>query len=158
MKETLPTPREHAQAYALTFPGAYEEHPWGETVLKVAKKVFVFLGKGSEGFGLSVKLPGSGPKALELPFTEPTGYGLGKSGWVSASFAPGELPPLDLLFAWIEESYRAVAPKKLVAALDGQRTPRPSAARARTKRRATKRPATGTKTRKRAARGRASRR
>jgi hypothetical protein len=33
MNETLPSPRDHAQAYALTFPGAYEEHPWGETVM-----------------------------------------------------------------------------------------------------------------------------
>ena len=52
-----------------------------------------------------------------LPFTEPTGYGLGKSGWVSAKFPPAEKLPLDLLKAWIDESYRAQAPKKLVASL-----------------------------------------
>ena len=60
---------------------------------------------------------GRGEFALEYPFTQPTGYGLGKSGWVTASFAPKEKPPLDVLEAWITESYRAVAPKKLAQAL-----------------------------------------
>src|SRR5262249_56520222 len=45
----------------------------------------------------------------------PTGYGLGKAGWVSAAFEPGSSPPIDLLCAWIDESYLAVAPAKLAA-------------------------------------------
>jgi hypothetical protein len=56
--------------------------------------------------------------ALDLPFTEPTGYGLARSGWVTASFAPGERVPLGILEQWVEESYRAVAPKRLSAQLD----------------------------------------
>ena len=51
----------------------------------------------------------------KVRITAPTGYGLGKSGWVSVQFAPREKPPMDLMRAWIDESYRAVAPKKLVA-------------------------------------------
>ena len=54
-----------------------------------------------------------------LPFTKPTGYGLGKSGWVSASFPDGQIP-VDMLKEWIDESYRAQAPKKLIAQLDGK--------------------------------------
>jgi predicted DNA-binding protein (MmcQ/YjbR family) len=107
--------------FALGFPGAHEDHPWGETVTKVGKKVFLFLGSTEGGgIGLGVKLPDSGRAALELPFTEPTHYGLGKHGWVSATFSSGESPPMDLICRWIEESYRAVAPKKLVAELDGE--------------------------------------
>jgi hypothetical protein len=34
-------------------------------------------------------------------------------------FERGDVPDVDLLQAWIVESYRAVAPKKLVARLDG---------------------------------------
>jgi predicted DNA-binding protein (MmcQ/YjbR family) len=108
--------------YAMGFPGATEDFPWGERVAKVNGKVFVFLGcdpaAGAE-MGLSVKLPLSCEEALELPFTKPTGYGLGKAGWVSASFGPKEAPPIAILKAWIAESYRAVAPKKLLADLDG---------------------------------------
>jgi predicted DNA-binding protein (MmcQ/YjbR family) len=116
------TPFTRARAYALSFPGATEDFPWGETVMKVAKKVFVFLGRGnSSELGLSVKLPVSGAAALSLPFVTPTGYGLGKSGWVSASFTKADSIPLDLIEEWIEESYRTVAPKKLVAQLDRDR-------------------------------------
>ena len=106
--------------YALSLPSAREEHPWGHRVAKVGKKIFVTFGDDAQAFSMSVKLPGSAELALELPFTEPTGYGLGKSGWVTARFTAKEAPPLELLRAWIDESYRAVAPKKLVAALDGR--------------------------------------
>jgi predicted DNA-binding protein (MmcQ/YjbR family) len=103
---------------ALAYPGAREEFPWGERVVKVGKKVFVFMGTPeSGGLGLSVKLPNSGTMALMFPFATPTGYGLGKSGWVSARFEPGDAPPLELLRAWIDESYRAVAPKTMIARL-----------------------------------------
>lgn len=106
-------------AKAKSYPGAVEDHPWGDTVVKVNKKVFVFLGGQDGRFGLSTKLPQSAGVALMLPFAEPTGYGLGKSGWVSASFGPGEDVPEGVLVEWIDESYRAIAPKKLVKELDG---------------------------------------
>jgi len=108
---------------ALSLPGAYEEFPWGESVAKVNKKVFVFLGyvpTPERGLGFSVKLPQTGPDVLTLPFAEPTGYGLGKYGWVSLRFQPDELPPLEMLRAWVLESYRAIAPKRLAAQLDRQ--------------------------------------
>jgi predicted DNA-binding protein (MmcQ/YjbR family) len=103
--------------FALAFPEAREDFPWGERVVKVKGKVFVFLGHDEGDLGLSVKLPRSGLLALGLPFASPTGYGLGKAGWVTARFGAREKAPVDLLRAWIDESYRAVAPKKLVAAL-----------------------------------------
>lgn len=99
--------------FALGYPGAHEDFPWGERVVKVKGKVFVFLGR-EDPLGISVKLPQSRLMALALPFASPTGYGLGKSGWVTAQFGPREKPPIDVLKAWIDESYRAVAPKKLV--------------------------------------------
>jgi predicted DNA-binding protein (MmcQ/YjbR family) len=106
--------------YALGLPGAHEDFPWGERVVKVGKKVFVFLGTddGPE-IGFSVKLPISGPEVLELPFASPTGYGLGKSGWVTILMKPGDSLPIDVLRGWITESYRAIAPKKLAAQLEG---------------------------------------
>ena len=112
---------EELRRFALTFPVATEDFPWGERVAKVGGKVFVFLGAqpvAGGSMGLSIKLPVSGPDALDLPFTKPTGYGLGRSGWVTARFEAGEHPPIEILKAWILESYRAVAPRRLLAALD----------------------------------------
>ncbi len=103
---------------AMAFPEAHEDFPWGEVAVKVGKKVFLFMHSTGEALSLSCKLPHSSDMALMLPFAKPTGYGLGKSGWVSASFTAKEKPPIELLRDWIEESYRAVAPKKLVARLE----------------------------------------
>lgn len=114
-------PREHAQAYALAFPGAYREHPWGETVIKVNKKVFLFVNGAiapEDGVSLSVKLPVSGEDLLQMPFAEPMGYGMGKYGWVTLLLMRDDHLSPDLLEAWIDESYRAVAPKRLIAELD----------------------------------------
>ena len=111
------------RAFALAYPGAHEEFPWGERVVKVKGKVFVFLGADPVPGGdmsLSLKLPESSEAALDLPFAKPTGYGLGKAAWVTAIFGPNDQPPMDILKAWILESYRAVAPKKLVAELDAR--------------------------------------
>ena len=115
--------------HALSYPGAWEDHPWGETVVKVKTKIFIFLGKPDEGLSLSVKLPESRTFALGLDWTEPTGYGLGKAGWVSARFAAKAKPPVDVLCKWIDESYRAVAPVTLLKQLDGP-APGPSKAKA----------------------------
>lgn len=113
------------RTYALGFPEAREDFPWGERVVKVRDKVFVFLGREDEALGVTVKLPSSGLMALSLPFASPTGYGLGKSGWVTARFGPKDKLPMDMLRKWIEESYRAVAPKELVKALDEPAASRP---------------------------------
>lgn len=122
---TIP-PREHAQAYALGFPGAYAEHPWGQTVIKVKRKVFLFVNGAlapEDGVSLSVKLPQSSVDVLKGPLAEPMGYGMGKHGWVTLLIMRDDLLPLHLVEAWIDESYRAIAPKRLLAELDQLRQP-----------------------------------
>ncbi|MBI5542836.1 MAG: MmcQ/YjbR family DNA-binding protein [Deltaproteobacteria bacterium] len=121
---------------ALALPEAYEDSPWGEPVFKVRKKIFLFLGRASSGFYMSVKLPETSGVALMLPNVEPTGYNLGRSGWVSATFDASQTPPLKMLLAWIEESYRAVAPRRLVAGLQAIK---PAARKAQPKRRRSQR-------------------
>ncbi|MBK8180841.1 MAG: MmcQ/YjbR family DNA-binding protein [Planctomycetes bacterium] len=126
MNSSLQRSRDELQAYALTLPGTREDHPWGERVAKVGDKVFVFFGKSRPHepmLQFAVKLPHSGLAALDLGFTEPTGYGMGKHGWVTATFRDGERPDLACAKAWVLESYRAIAPKKLVALLDGEPPP-----------------------------------
>jgi predicted DNA-binding protein (MmcQ/YjbR family) len=104
--------------YALKLPEAYLDHPWGEDVVKVRGKVFVFLGTaGGSDPGMSVKLAESREQALAAPGSTPTAYGLGRAGWVNVPFAAA--PPVGVLKDWVEESYRLRAPKRLVAMLDG---------------------------------------
>lgn len=107
------------RSHALGFPEAYEEFPWGHSAIKVRKRIFVTLGEADGTFSMSLKLGASNFDALLLPFTEPTHYGMGKHGWVTARFPSGGGAPMALLRGWIEESYRAIAPKALVKELDG---------------------------------------
>jgi predicted DNA-binding protein (MmcQ/YjbR family) len=99
---------------ALCYSDTDEHFPWGETAIKVRGKTFLFMRADKDALSLSVKLPHSRDDALILPFCEPTHYGLGKSGWVTASFKRGDDIPVGVLKDWLDESYRAVAPKKLV--------------------------------------------
>jgi len=106
---------EALRRHGLGLPEAVEEFPWGHSALKVRGKTFVFLNQSEEELSLSVKLPVSRDFALIFDWAEPTGYGLGRSGWVSARFGPNDEPDMELLQRWIVESYKAVAPKKLGA-------------------------------------------
>jgi predicted DNA-binding protein (MmcQ/YjbR family) len=108
------------RAFGLAYPGAHFKSPWpGHMDLAVNDKTFAYLSLEGEPLGISCKLPRSSEVALMLPFCKPTAYGLGKSGWVTAQFGPRDAPPVEMLKQWIDESYRAQAPKKLVGVLDG---------------------------------------
>lgn len=107
------------RARGLTLPGAHTKSPWpGHLDLAVNDKTFAYLSVEGDPFSISCKLPVTGFMALSLPNTAPAAYGLGKAGWVTATSPDGEALPEEILTAWIEESYRAQAPKKLVAELD----------------------------------------
>ncbi len=107
------------RALALAYPETHEDFPWGHRAIKVRGKVFVFMSKDEPALSVSVKLPWSAEGALQLPNCEPTHYGLGKSGWVTATFGRKEKASLEMLRSWIDESYLAVAPKRLAAQLEG---------------------------------------
>ena len=110
--------REKIFEFALSLPEAYEDQPWGEDVVKVRGKIFVFLGP-ARSRRMTVKLVESHAHALAIDGAEPTGYGLGRAGWVTVPMrTPGV--SLDVLRDWVEESYRIVAPKRLVAELDAR--------------------------------------
>jgi predicted DNA-binding protein (MmcQ/YjbR family) len=97
--------------YALGKPGAHLDHPWGEDVARVGKKVFAFFGMADGAdLGMTIKLPESQPLALAQPGVSASRYGLGDSGWVTVRFAEGL--PAAMLREWIDESYRAVAPRR----------------------------------------------
>ena len=119
----LPRDGARLRKLALGYPEAHEDMPWGHHAIKVKGKAFVFLAADETTFSLSAKLPSSGGVALKLPFASPTEYGLGRSGWVTARFPRAAQVPVEVLAMWIDESYRTIAPKRLVAQLDGASTP-----------------------------------
>lgn len=107
--------------FGLGLPGAHSKSPWPEhDDLAVKGKTFAFVSVAGQPLHISVKLTVSREATLQRADAKPTGYGLGKSGWVSLAFDPDEKPPLDLLKTLALESYRAVAPKKLVAQLEAE--------------------------------------
>lgn len=129
---------EELKEFALGLPGAYEDTPWGESVARVKKGVFVYFGRSDEekerasekkrehigepgSYSINVKLPHSGRKAIASGIGRPSDYGLGAKGWVTLTFPPGASLPVDDLKWWIEESYRAVAPPTLVKQLEARR-------------------------------------
>lgn len=102
--------------FGLGYPGAGTKSPWpGHDDLAVNGKTFAYLSTAGEPFSISLKLPFTGEEALKLPFAKPTGYGLGKSGWVTFTPSAAEMPLLEQLRCWLDESYRAQAPKTLAA-------------------------------------------
>jgi predicted DNA-binding protein (MmcQ/YjbR family) len=115
MSQTTDALVRELRAFGLTFPGAHSKAPWpGHDDLAVRDKTFAYLPADGEPFSLSCKLPYTGTEALELPFANPTGYGLGRSGWVTFTPAEDEIPSIEQLKDWIDESYRAQAPRSLV--------------------------------------------
>jgi predicted DNA-binding protein (MmcQ/YjbR family) len=108
-------------AFAARMPGAWEDHPWEHTVLKVGKKIFVFFGGAAapaDVLSITVKLPVSYEMALTLPYMRPAGHGLWKAGWAQLQQVSGDDIDLETIQGWILQSYRAVAPRKLAKLLD----------------------------------------
>lgn len=113
------------RAFGLAYPGAHTKSPWpGHADLAVDDKTFAYLSVEGEPLAISCKLPRSNALALMVPGAKPAAYGLGKSGWVAVTFAGPDVP-VAMLKDWLDESYRAQASKKRVAALDAAATPAP---------------------------------
>jgi predicted DNA-binding protein (MmcQ/YjbR family) len=95
----------------------------GEPTFRVRGKNFVFT--DPEASGLSVKLPKEEAEAVVATdeLASPTGYGLGRHGWVSV--VVGEAADEERwqqIEEWVRTSYTLVAPKALarqVLAEDG---------------------------------------
>ena len=86
----------------------------GEPTFRVRGKNFVFC--SPEGSGISVKLPKDEAEAVVATDAKvtPTGYGLGRHGWVSVEL--GSRPSAARwreVEEWIRTSYTLVAPSKL---------------------------------------------
>lgn len=112
------------RAAAARYPEAERAFLFGDhEVFRVKKKVFLWLGDDDDAETyVGVKLKATQAMALSLPFVKPMEYGMAKWGWIGATFPKGKPVPLELVLAWLDESYRGTAPAKLVKQLDGGAT------------------------------------
>jgi predicted DNA-binding protein (MmcQ/YjbR family) len=129
---TASAARKQLRAHALKYSEAWADEPWpGDHVVKVGRKIFVFLGGEGDDVSVGVKLPRSLLFARAQPFVTKMGYGMDKSGWVAARFTKGEKIPLELLRSWIDESYETVAATALPKRKPGAEPKRRPAAKKR---------------------------
>lgn len=91
----------------LACPGTSLETP----TVQVRKKAFLFLAADH----LRLKLREALPEAEQLAAAHPERCEVGRHGWVKLFLSP--TPDPALLERWLDDSYRALAPKKLVAQL-----------------------------------------
>jgi predicted DNA-binding protein (MmcQ/YjbR family) len=95
----------------------------GEPTFRVRGKNFVFTDRIARA--ISVKLPKDEAAAVVAtdPRAEPTGYGLGRHGWVSIELGDAaDQSRWQEVEEWVRTSYTLVAPRslaKVVLAADG---------------------------------------
>lgn len=125
MKRSRPKedPAEVLRRVAMAYPEAKEGVACAGRVLEkrtitVRKKAFLFLGAAEA----LLKLGGSLDAAAGEAANAPGRFKVGAHGWVTITFGEVKSLPIDLLTEWLDESYRLMAPKQLVALLPEQGT------------------------------------
>jgi predicted DNA-binding protein (MmcQ/YjbR family) len=91
---------------------------WGdEPTFRVRGKTFIFTDHSAQA--LSVKLSKEEAMAVVAtdPQAEPTGYGLGRHGWVSVHIGHADEARWEQVEEWVRTSYTLVAPKALAKAV-----------------------------------------
>ena len=138
---TKSEPTQTLQAVALRFPEARvgiacEGTAAERRTIKVRGKAFLFLGAGAA----LLKLRASLAEATDRAAREPNRYKVGAHGWVTVTFGDAASLPADVLARWLEESYRLLAPRQLVALLPERAPPNAAAAEPPKSRAVNKRP------------------
>ena len=96
---------------------------WGdEPTFRVRGKTFIFTDPNAHA--LSVKLSKEEAAAVVAtdPLAEPTGYGLGRHGWVSVRIGNGGRDRWGQVEEWVRTSYTLVAPRALAKAVIAEDT------------------------------------
>jgi predicted DNA-binding protein (MmcQ/YjbR family) len=98
--------------HCLAKPGAFEDHPWGETVFKIPPKWKIFCFCGVENPVITVKATLEKQSVLiQHPNIEVAAY-VGRHGWVTVWLRDDDTA--DLAIELIDESHEMIAPKKKV--------------------------------------------
>lgn len=109
---------EKIRAHAMTFPEAGEGASCVNRAFTAGGKNFAFLGEKEGECKLRLKLADSIPELAARAKVDPEVWQVGSGGWVLITFSPSNAPKIADLRRWVTESFRLLAPKKLVARLD----------------------------------------
>lgn len=91
-------------------PGATVDHPWGEVVFKVKKKIFAYIGRPGESSGVTVKpAPEELEELLKLPNVNLAHY-IGRYGWVNVAI--DDKASMEMALRLVDETYEQIAHKK----------------------------------------------
>jgi len=104
---------------ALKFPETEAGTSCNKTAYKARGKSFLFVGADADTWNAMFKPGDSKAEFQSLAIQDPNRYSLGKTGWATLTFSHKEAPKSADLKRWIEESFRQIAPKKLVAEWEG---------------------------------------
>ncbi|BBM88098.1 MmcQ/YjbR family DNA-binding protein [Candidatus Uabimicrobium amorphum] len=100
----------------MQYPEVEESSACTRISFKVRKKGVVFVSE--KNYDIMVKLDKSQQQVAKLQQKHPQNYHIGKHGWVTIVFEGESAPSFTTMKKWIDESYRILAPKKLVATLE----------------------------------------
>lgn len=104
----------------LDYPEAVEAEAFGAPTFQVRTRNFAMVHKPDERVAVWCKAPPGAQEAFIA--SEPDRYFkppyLGPKGWIAAWISPESDPDWDAIAEIIDESYRLIAPKRLVTTLD----------------------------------------
>ena len=122
---------EQVRAICLGFPEATEKKAWGHPTFRVRDKIFASVGYYESGPGIGAELgaevmtmkAAEGEQEVLLAQGHPFFYPnyVGSRGWIGVVL--GDDSDFGEIAELIEDSYRQIAPRKLVARLDAERPP-----------------------------------
>jgi hypothetical protein len=121
-------PMQALRRIALRYPEVQEGVVCARVAFKARSKAFLFMGRDDDSYDVMLKLRDSLTEAAKLAAQAPKHYAVGGHGWVTATFSHDEFPPSGLLERWLDESYRLLVPKRLVALLPERGLPTGDAA------------------------------
>ena len=106
--------------YAKMFPESTEVEAWGHPTFRAGKKIFASFGEYEGGASIGVKqTKAEQARLVQDPRIKVAAY-VGKHGWISID---ADAVPWDEIEPLVERSYRLVALKRMVRALDERWAP-----------------------------------
>ena len=111
-------PMRDLRKIALQYPETDAGASCNKVAYKARGKSFLFVGADGDAWNAMFKLGDSIDELRKLAKKAPDRYNVGKTNWVTLVFPHKEAPSVADLERWIDESFRLIAPKKLVAELD----------------------------------------